>query len=232
MLFRSRRRTVISAALACALTPSLLWASQREETLADNVASTMRRSVNNVSPARLVFSTPQAGRQWLYEMSARLAKFIPDARERETILINVQYEAKRAGLDVQLILGLIEVESMFRRYAISGVGARTALAILSGMSVADLAQAVAAQETARLVKVPGIGKKTAERLLLELKGKLGEVAMPAAGTGATTEAQQDILQALLALGYSDKEASAALKALPGDIGVSEGIRQALRALAR
>ena len=104
-----RRRTVISAALACALSPSLLWASQREETLADNVASTMRRSVNNVSPARLVFSTPQAGRQWLYEMSARLAKFIPDARERETILINVQYEAKRAGLDVQLILGLREV---------------------------------------------------------------------------------------------------------------------------
>ena len=125
-----RRRTVISAALALALTPSWVWASQREETLADNVASTMRRSVNNVSPARLVFSTPQAGRQWLYEMSARLAKFIPDARERETILINVQYEAKRAGLDVQLILGLIEVESMFRRYAISGVGARGLMQVM------------------------------------------------------------------------------------------------------
>lgn len=81
-------------------------------------------------PCRLVFSTPQAGRQWLYEMSARLAKFIPDARERETILINVQYEAKRAGLDVQLILGLIEVESMFRRYAISGVGARGLMQVM------------------------------------------------------------------------------------------------------
>ena len=125
-----RRRAVISAALACALTPSLLWASQREETLADNVASTMRRSVNNVSPARLVFSTPQAGRQWLQAMSAQLSRFIPDARERETILINVQYEAKRAGLDVQLILGLIEVESMFRRYAISGVGARGLMQVM------------------------------------------------------------------------------------------------------
>ncbi|MGC9561604.1 MAG: Holliday junction branch migration protein RuvA [Brachymonas sp.] len=137
--------------------------------------------------------------------------------------------------DAQLLYGFgtAQEREVFRQLLrISGVGARTALAILSGMSVADLAQAVAAQETARLVKVPGIGKKTAERLLLELKGKLGEVAMPAAGTGATTEAQQDILQALLALGYSDKEASAALKALPGDIGVSEGIRQALRALAR
>ena len=137
--------------------------------------------------------------------------------------------------DEQLLYGFgtAQEREVFRQLLrISGVGARTALAILSGMSVADLAQAVAAQETARLVKVPGIGKKTAERLLLELKGKLGEVAMPAAGTGATTEAQQDILQALLALGYSDKEASAALKALPGDIGVSEGIRQALRALAR
>lgn len=108
----------------------MVLASQREETLADNVASTMRRSVNNVSPARLVFSTHQAGQQWLNEMSNRLAKFIANPRERETILINVQYEAKRAGLDVQLILGLIEVESMFRRYAISAVGARGLMQVM------------------------------------------------------------------------------------------------------
>ncbi len=104
------------------------------------------------------------------------------------------------------------------------------MSILSGLSVAELAQAVAQQQTGRLVKVPGIGKKTAERLLLELKGKLApEVGAPAQ---VSTDAQADIVQALVALGYSDKEAGAALKALPADVGVSEGIKLALKALAR
>ena len=114
---------------------------------------------------------------------------------------------------------------------ISGIGARTALAVLSGMSVTELAQAVALQDAGRLTKVPGIGKKTAERLLLELKGKLG-AEMDGVRTHAGTQAQADILQALLALGYNDKEAAAALKALPGDVGVSEGIKLALKALAK
>ena len=105
-----------------------------------------------------------------------------------------------------------------------------ALAVLSGMSVADLAQAVSAQDGARLTKVPGIGKKTAERLLLELKGKLGaDLGAPQA---PASDAQSDIQQALLALGYSDKEATAAVKTLPADVGVSEGIKLALRALAK
>lgn len=124
------RRDLLLGAAALLAAPTCAWASQREEQLADNVASTMRRSVNNVSPARLVFSTPQAGQAWLAEMSARLSKFIADAREREIILLNVQYEAKRAGLDVQLVLGLIEVESMFRRYAISSVGARGLMQVM------------------------------------------------------------------------------------------------------
>ena len=114
---------------------------------------------------------------------------------------------------------------------ISGIGPRMALAVLSGMSVQDLAQAVAAQDVARLTKVPGIGKKTAERLLLELRGKLG----PDLGAGqavAANDVQSDIQQALLALGYSEKEAAAALKALPAGVDVSEGIKQALRTLAR
>ncbi len=115
---------------------------------------------------------------------------------------------------------------------ISGVGARTALSILSGLSVADLAQAITLQESARLVKVPGIGKKTAERLLLELKGKLGAELPSASGGGAQTDTQRDIEQALLALGYSEKEAQAALKGLPADVTVSDGIKQALKALAK
>jgi Holliday junction DNA helicase RuvA len=99
------------------------------------------------------------------------------------------------------------------------------------MSVADLAQAVTAQEAGRLTKVPGIGKKTAERLLLELKGKMGADLGPLAGP-ARTDAHNDIQQALLALGYNDKEAAAALKALPADVGVSDGIKLALKALAK
>lgn len=138
--------------------------------------------------------------------------------------------------DAQLLFGFgtAQERQAFRQLLkISGVGARTALSILSGLSVADLAQAVTAQEAGRLVKVPGIGKKTAERLLLELKGKLGAElpAMPGGG-GLQSEVQLDILQALVALGYSDKEAQLALKALPADVGVSEGIRLALKALAR
>ena len=114
---------------------------------------------------------------------------------------------------------------------ISGVGPRTALAILSGLSVGELAGAVTRQDAARLVKVPGIGKKTAERLLLELKGKLGpELGAPA--IGVRDKAQADIAQALQALGYNEREAQAALKALPAGVAVSDGIKLALKALNR
>jgi Holliday junction DNA helicase RuvA len=124
-----------------------------------------------------------------------------------------------------------EERATFRELVkISGVGPRTALSILSGLSVADLAGAVARQEGGRLQKVPGIGKKTAERLLLELKGKLGpDLGLPA-GASVVNDAQADIVQALMALGYSEKDAAAALKKLPADVGVSEGIKLALKAL--
>ncbi|WP_018714402.1 Holliday junction branch migration protein RuvA [Brachymonas chironomi] len=137
--------------------------------------------------------------------------------------------------DAQLLYGFATAEerSVFRQLLrITGVGARTALSILSGMNVADLAQAVSQQESARLLKVPGIGKKTAERLLLELKGKIGADLPLVAGTAvAQNEQQHDILQALVALGYSEREAAAAVKKLPADVGVSEGIKLALKALA-
>ena len=137
--------------------------------------------------------------------------------------------------DAQLLYGFATAQerSVFRQLLrITGVGARTALSILSGMNVADLAQAVSQQESARLLKVPGIGKKTAERLLLELKGKIGADLPLVAGTAvAQNEQQHDILQALVALGYSEREAAAAVKKLPADVGVSEGIKLALKALA-
>jgi len=135
--------------------------------------------------------------------------------------------------DAQILYGFAtaaEREAFRQLIKIAGVGPRTALSVLSGMSVSELSQAITLQEAGRLIKVPGIGKKTAERLLLELKGKMG----PDIGVVASvaSDAQSDILQALLALGYNDKEAAAALKALPKDVGVSEGIKLALRALAK
>jgi len=137
--------------------------------------------------------------------------------------------------DAQILYGFAtsaEREAFRQLIRISGVGPRTALSVLSGMSVTELAQAVTAQEAGRIVKVPGIGKKTAERLLLELKGKLG-ADLPALGAAnAVGDAAADIQQALMALGYNEKDAAAALKALPAGVGVTEGIKQALKALAR
>jgi Holliday junction DNA helicase RuvA len=115
---------------------------------------------------------------------------------------------------------------------ISGIGAKIALAVLSGLSVGELAQAVTMQESGRLTKIPGIGKKTAERILLEMKDKLGADLGPVAGANRPHPASSDILNALLALGYSDREAVGAVKALPEGVAVADGIRQALKRLAK
>ena len=122
----------------------------------------------------------------------------------------------------------LEERAAFRQLIrISGVGARTALSVLSGLSVSDLAQSVIAQDHSRLTKIPGIGKKTAERLLLELRGKLADTSV-----SPTQEQGSDVLNALLALGYSDKEARAAIHGVPPGTPVAEAIRTALKSLAR
>jgi len=140
--------------------------------------------------------------------------------------------------DVHLLFGFAtEAErSVFRQLVkISGVGARTALALLSGLSVADLHQAVVAQDSGRLTKIPGVGKKTAERLLLELRDKLGtgaNGASEATGGVRVTSSGSDVLNALLSLGYNDREASWAIRQLPVDLNVADGIRQALKILSK
>ncbi len=166
-----------------------------------------------------------------YEVQVPMGTFynLPAVGERVSLL--TQFIVRE---DAQLLYGFATApeRAAFRQLIkISGVGPRMALGILSGMGVEDLAQAITLQEAGRLVKVPGIGKKTAERLLLELKGKLG-ADMGSAPHQASSAAQADILQALLALGYSDKDAAAALKALPADVGVSDGIKLALKGLAK
>jgi Holliday junction DNA helicase RuvA len=166
-----------------------------------------------------------------YEVDVPMSTFynLPGVGERVTLLTHFVVRE-----DAQLLYGFgsaSERDAFRQLIKIAGVGPRTALSVLSGMTVADIAQAVTAQDSGRLIKVPGIGKKTAERLLLELKGKIGaDLGLP--GAGPASDDGADIVQALVALGYSDKEAAAAQKALPKDVGVSEGIRLALKALAR
>jgi Holliday junction DNA helicase RuvA len=178
------------------------------------------------SPPQLLIDVNGVG----YEVDVPMSSFynLPGLGERVTLLTHFVVRE-----DAQVLFGFLthDERATFRLLVkISGVGPRTALSILSGLSVNELAQAVSLQEAGRLVKVPGIGKKTAERLLLELKGKLGDsLAAPA---NIASDAQGDILQALVSLGYSDREAAAALKALPADVGVSDGIKLALRALAK
>ena len=165
-----------------------------------------------------------------YEVDVPMSTFynLPGNGEKVTLLTHFIVRE-----DGQFLYGFA---SESERYAfrqlikISGVGARMALAVLSGLSVGDLAQAIARQESGRLTKIPGIGKKTAERLLLELKGKLAD-ALPSAAF-AVEDSQHDILNALLALGYNDREASAAMKQLPVGLSTSDGIRQALKLLSK
>ena len=163
-----------------------------------------------------------------YEIDVPMSTFyqLPAAGSDVTLYTHLQVRE-----DAHLLYGFASEQErhVFRQLLkISGVGARTALSVLSGMSINDLYDAVGAQDSARLIKVPGIGKKTAERLLLELKDKL-DVTVVATAAGAHSG---DILNALLALGYNDKEASWAVKQLPAGTAVAEGIRQALKLLSK
>ncbi|MFC4932106.1 Holliday junction branch migration protein RuvA [Massilia sp. GCM10023247] len=165
-----------------------------------------------------------------YEVDVPMSTFynLPHTGEKVVLFT---HQAIREDAHLLFGFGTASERALFRQLIkITGVGARTALSILSGMTVADLSQAVTLQEAGRLVKIPGIGKKTAERLLLELKGKigadLGTVGAPRDDT------QSDVLNALLALGYSDKEALLATKNLPAGATVSDGIKFALKALSK
>ena len=155
---------------------------------------------------------------------------LPDAGLKVTLFTQ---QVVREDAHLLYGFGTTQERDAFRQLTkISGVGPRTALSVLSGLSVAELAQAVTMQETGRLTKIPGIGKKTAERLLLELKGKLGADLGTAIDLNRPAPAGNDVLNALLALGYSDREALAAIKGVPAGLSVAEGIRHALRSLSR
>jgi Holliday junction DNA helicase RuvA len=162
-----------------------------------------------------------------YEVDVPMSTFYSLPATGEAVTLHTHLVVRE---DAHVLYGFATVEerTAFRQLIkISGVGARTALSVLSGLSVSELGDAVATQDAARLTKVPGIGKKTAERLLLELKGKITETAAKPAAGGAG-----DVVNALVGLGYSEKEALAAVKGLPPGLAVAEGIRAALKALAK
>ncbi|GLU30751.1 Holliday junction branch migration protein RuvA [Trinickia caryophylli] len=167
-----------------------------------------------------------------YEIDVPMSTFYNLPATGEKVILLTQLIVRE---DAHLLYGFgtTEERTTFRELLkISGIGARMALAVLSGMSVQDLSQAVTLQDAARLTRVPGIGKKTAERLLLELKGKLGADIGAVAAAASPSDHASDILNALLALGYSEKEALAAIKNVPAGTGVSEGIKLALKALSK
>ena len=178
------------------------------------------------NPPQIVLDVNGVG----YELDVPMSTFYNLPANGEKLTLLTHFVVREDG---QYLYGFASEAERFafrQLIKISGVGARMALAVLSGLSVSDLAQAIARQEVGRLVKVPGIGKKTAERLLLELKGKLAD-AMPSSAL-AVEDSQHDILNALLALGYNDREAAAAMKPLAAGISTSDGIRQALRLLSK
>jgi len=167
-----------------------------------------------------------------YDVEVPMSTFynLPAIGERVTLLTHLVIRE-----DAHLLFGFATdaERRLFRQLLkIAGVGARTALAVLSGMSVAELSDAVLSQDTGRLTKVPGIGKKTAERLLLELKDKLGAESLAGTAVQRPAPAASDVLRALVSLGYSEKEALGAVKQLPENLTVADGIRQALKQLSK
>ena len=167
-----------------------------------------------------------------YEVNVPMSTFytLPDTGE---VIILHTYLVVRE--DVHLLFGFATdtERQVFRQLVkISGVGARTALAVLSGLSVSDLYQAVVDQDSRQIIQVPGIGKKTAERLLLELRDKLSSDMIGTDGHASSSKVNNDVLNALLSLGYNEREASWAIKKLSLDVTVSEGIREALKFLSK
>ena len=167
-----------------------------------------------------------------YEVEVPMSTFynLPEIGTKVQLLI---YMVVREDAQLLYGFGSEQEKSTFKQLLkVNGIGAKSALSILSGVSIEDLIQAVNLQEVAMLTRIPGIGKKTAERLLLELKDKFSINGVSGVGTAQPKSATSDILNALIALGYHDKEALSAIKLLPKDLSVAEGIRQSLKLLSK
>jgi holliday junction DNA helicase ruvA len=168
-----------------------------------------------------------------YEVDVSMQTFYRLPATGEAVQLYTQLVVRE---DAHLLFGFATADerATFRQLVkVSGIGAKTALDILSAMSADELAQAVAEEDVKRLSSAPGIGKKTAERMVLELRGKLvSAVSDGPAALSAAADGTDDIVSTLLALGYSEREAKAAVKGLPKGTDVGEGVRLALKNLLK
>jgi len=167
-----------------------------------------------------------------YELDVPMSTFYNLPELQGNVVLHTQLIVRE---DAHLLYGFLTTEERmaFRLLLkISGVGPKLALSVLSGLSLNELAVAVSSKEVGRLTKIPGVGKKTAERLLLELQGKFAATVSGVKQGSVVASVDNDIVTALQALGYNEKEASWATKQLPEDINVSDGIRQALKLLSK
>jgi Holliday junction DNA helicase RuvA len=162
-----------------------------------------------------------------YELDVPMSTFYTLPAIGEVVTLFTHLSIKEDAHTLYGFAGADERAAFRQLIRISGVGPRTALSVLSGLSVAELSEAIAMQDAARLTKVPGIGKKTAERLLLELKGRIAQV-----DSSVSREKPSDVVNALLSLGYNEKEALLAVKGLAAGLSVAEAIRSALKNLAK
>ena len=179
-------------------------------------------------PPQVLLDTHGVG----YEVSVPMSTFYNLPALGETVMLHTHLVVRE---DAHLLFGFgtDDERRVFRQLLrISGVGPKLALAVLSGLSIADLAQAVAVQEAGRLTRIPGVGKKTAERLLLELRDKLDANSTGVSAPSQPSSSGGDIVNALLSLGYNDREVEWAVKQLAPDADVSDGIRQALKLLSK
>jgi holliday junction DNA helicase RuvA len=179
------------------------------------------------SPPLIVLDCAGVG----YEVEVPMSTFynLPDVGSKIILLTHMVVRE-----DAQLLYGFgtqQEKDTFRQLLKVNGIGAKSALSILSGVSIDDLVEAIASQEVALLTRIPGVGKKTAERLLLELKDKFETTGLGVSSTEKKS-VKQDILNALITLGYNEREAVGTVKLLDKDITVSEGIKQALKALSR
>jgi holliday junction DNA helicase RuvA len=180
------------------------------------------------NPPQIVLDVQGVG----YEVDVPMSTFYNLPALNEKVVLHTQLIVRE---DAHLLYGFLTHEERvaFRQLLkISGVGPKLALSVLSGLSIGDLAAAVANKDAARLTRIPGVGKKTAERLLLELQGKFAVTGAGATQGVAAVLSGNDIVNALLALGYNEKEADWAAKQLPKDANVSDGIRLALKLLSK
>ena len=189
----------------------------------------LRGRVLEKHPTRVIVETAGVG----YELHVPLSSFSAIGEPGSDVALRVHTHVREDAIQLFGFATALELSLFDRLIAVNGIGPRLALSILSGIEPSDLVQAVATSDIARLVSIPGIGKKTAERIVLELKDKLGGVT--SSGATAADSARADLVSALVNLGYhrpaAEKAVDQALKSIPVG-GFEQALRSALRTLTR